>query len=92
MQSVCQQRGAAFSQRERRLTLSQPFDDQMVEGFRWPLHPLDDIAAITASMTELLDQCRVGRIEVAARVLPDCKAAGIAWFPTVQEWPQLGGH
>lgn len=83
---------SAHDNGELRLTLSQPFDDQMVEGFRWPLHPLDDIAAITASMTELLDQCRVGRIEVAARVLPDCKAAGIAWFPTVQEWPQLGGH
>lgn len=83
---------SAHDNGELRLTLSQPFDDQMVEGFRWPLHPLDDLAAITAALAELLSACRVRRIEVAPRVLPDCKSAGIAWFPKVQEWPQLGGH
>ena len=62
---------SAHDNGELRLTLSQPFDDQMVEGFRWPLHPLDDIVAIMASMTELLDQCRFGRVEIVSRVLPD---------------------
>jgi hypothetical protein len=83
---------SAHDNGELRLTLSQPFDVQMVEGFRWPLHPLDDIAAIVASMTELLTACRIGRIEIAPRVLPACKAEAIDWFPTVQEWPQLAGH
>jgi len=83
---------SAHDNSELRLTLSQPFDVQMVEGFRWPLHPLDDIAAIVASMTELLTACRIGRIEIAPRVLPACKAEAIDWFPTVQEWPQLAGH
>lgn len=83
---------SAHDNGELRLTLSQPFDEQMVEGFRWPLHPLDDLGAITAAIAELLSACRVQRIEVAPRVLPDCKSAGIAWFPKVQEWPQLGGH
>ena len=83
---------SAHDNGELRLTLSQPFDDQMVEGFRWPLHPLDDIAAIAAVMTGLLVECRVGRIEIAPRVLPDCKSEGLPWFPTVQEWPQLSGH
>lgn len=83
---------SAHDNAELRLTLSQPFDEQMVEGFRWPLHPLDDIAAIAASIAGLLNECRVGRIEVAARVLPDCNAHGQAWFPTVKEWAQFAGH
>jgi hypothetical protein len=83
---------SAHDNGELRLTLSQPFDEQMVEGFRWPLHPLDDLAAIIAAMSELLSACRVQRIEIAPRVLPDCKSAGMAWFPTLREWPQLGGH
>lgn len=77
---------------ELRLTLSQPFDAQMVEGFRWPLHPLDDLAAIASAMRELLTACRIGRIEMAPRVLPDCQSGSVAWFPRVQEWPQLAGH
>ena len=43
-------------------------------------------------MTEWLAACRVQRVDVAPRVLPDYKSVGIAWFPTVREWPQLGGH
>lgn len=77
---------------ELRLTLSQPFDDAMIDGFRWPLHPLDDLASIAGSMTALLDDCRVGRIEVAPRVLPERNAHGQIWFPAVREWSQLGGH
>jgi hypothetical protein len=83
---------SAHDNGELRLTLSQPFDEQMAEGYRWPLHPLDDIAAIAASITELLTACRIGRIELAPRVLPDCKSGDVAWFPKVQEWPQLSGH
>ena len=83
---------SAHDNGEIRLTLSQVFDEQMVEGFRWPLHPLDNLGAIAGTMTELLAACRVQRVEVAPRVLPDCKSVGMAWFPTVREWPQLGGH
>jgi hypothetical protein len=75
---------------ELRLTLSQPFDDAMIDGFRWPLHPLDDLAAIAASIADLLSACRVGRIEYAPRVLPSHNAHGQVWFPAVREWPQLG--
>ena len=83
---------SAHDNGELRLTLSQPFDEQMIEGFRWPLHPLDDIAEITGSISGLLAECRVGRIEIAPRLLPDCKVEGLAWFPKVQEWAQLVGH
>jgi hypothetical protein len=75
---------------ELRLTLSQPFDDALVDGFRWPLHPLDGVTAIAATIADLLGACRVGRIEYAPRVLPAHNAQGQDWFPTVREWPQLG--
>lgn len=75
-----------------RLTLSQPFDDQMVEGFCWPLHPLDDLPAIVAMMVELLGACRVTRIEAAPRVLAGNNALGLPWFPALREWPLAGGH
>ncbi len=81
---------SAHDNAELRLTLSQPFDEQMVEGFRWPLHPLDDIAAIMTSMTELLTACRIGRIEIAPRVLPEHNAQGLPWFPALREWPLPG--
>jgi hypothetical protein len=77
---------------ELRLSLSQPFDETMVEGFRWPLHPLDDLPAIVESITALLGDCHVGRIEVAPRVLPDCNAQGQLWFPALREWPGFGAH
>lgn len=77
---------------ELRLTLSQPFDDAMIDGFRWPLHPLDDLTAIIASMADLLSACRVGRIEYAPRMLPERNAHGQLWFPAVRDWPQLAGH
>ena len=75
-----------------RLTLSQPFDDSMVEGFRWPLHPLDDLAAVAAMLGELLGDCRLARIEVAPRVLPARHVQGHDWYPTVRDWPQLAAH
>lgn len=75
---------------ELRLTLSQPFDDSMLEGFSWPLHPLDDLYAVIALMTDLLAACRVNRIECAPRVLPANNALGLPWYPALREWPQLG--
>ncbi len=77
---------------ELRLTLSQPFDETMVEGFRWPLHPLDDLPAIIGSISALLADCHVGRVEVAPRVLPDCNTHGQIWFPALREWPAFGAH
>ena len=83
---------SAHDNGELRLTLSQPFDEQMVEGFRWPLHPLDDIAVITAVMNELLSACRVAQIEIAPGVLPDLNPAGTPWFPGLREWRSISTH
>lgn len=83
---------SAHDNGELRLTLSEPFDDQMLEGFSWPLHPLDDIAGITAMMTVLLDDCRIVRVEIAPRVLPEFNSHGLPWFPSLREWPLPGAN
>ena len=63
-----------------RVGLSSPFDDALAEGFRWPLHPLDDIAGITGSITGLLAACRVNNVQCAPSVLPALNAHGQPWF------------
>ena len=62
------------------------------DSFQVTAKNADDLGAIAGTMTESLAACRVQRVEVAPRVLPDCKSVGMVWFPTVREWPQLGGH
>ena len=70
---------------ELRVSLSSPFDDTMVEGFRWPLHPLDDIGGIAGSITELLGECRVRDAQCVGRILPSLNAHGQVWFATVRD-------
>jgi hypothetical protein len=56
---------------EVRVSLSSPFDDTLLEGFRWPLHPLDDLARIVGTVAELLRDCRVSDMNIVAAVLPE---------------------
>jgi hypothetical protein len=63
-----------------RVNLSSPFDDAISEGFRWPLHPLDDIPGIMTSITELLAACRVSSVRCADKVLPALDAQGRTWY------------
>jgi len=70
---------------ELRVSLSSPFDDTMVEGFRWPLHPLDDIERIAVSVTELLGECRVSDVQCVGRILPSLNAQGLVWFGTARD-------
>lgn len=55
---------------ELRLSLSSPFDESMLEGFCWPLHPLDDLDAIAKLMHRALADCRLNEALVIPRVLP----------------------
>lgn len=55
---------------EVRLSLSSPFDESMLEGFCWPLHPLDDLDEITQLIHRALADCRVNDALVIPRVLP----------------------
>ena len=72
-----------------RVSFSSQFDDAMLEGFRWPLHPLDDLARITGSIAELLDECRVNDVQSALKVLPALNAQGQVWFVRARDAGQL---
>ena len=63
-----------------RISLASQFDDALSDGFRWPLHPLDDIAQVTASMAGLLGACRVHNVQYVQKILPALNAQGQPWF------------
>ena len=71
---------SAHDDADVRVSLSSQFDDTLLDGFRWPLHPLDDLARIVGSITELLAACRVGNVRCVGKVLPALDARGAAWF------------
>lgn len=70
---------------EIRISLSSPFDDAMLEGFRWPLHPLDDFGHTLAGITGLLRECRVSDIRMMKTVMQD-RLAGGALFIRVADY------
>lgn len=63
-----------------RVALSSPFDKTTVEGFRWPLHPLDDLAAVLGSLGDMLADCRLINVRYSQTVLPALDARGNVWF------------
>jgi hypothetical protein len=63
-----------------RISLNSPFDPMAIEGFRWPLHPLDDLAGLVDSITGLLNECRVTNVQYSATVLPALNAQGLVWY------------
>ena len=82
---------SAHDDADIRVSLSSPFDDTLIEGFRWPLHPLDDIGRIVDSITELLVACRVGNVQRVGKVLPAINAEGMTWFVSVRDADRLDG-
>ena len=67
---------------EIRITLATPFDDALVEGFRWPLHPADDLEDVERTLTSMISECRLAEPHIASGVLPDYSATGAVLFPT----------
>ena len=67
---------------EVRVTLWTPLDDAMVDGFRWPLHPADNLEEIERSITSMLRACRLPEPHVRDSVLPDCTSSGAVLFPS----------
>jgi hypothetical protein len=65
-----------------RVTLWTPFDDAIVEGFSWPLHPAEDLAEIEHAITGLIEECRLPEPTVHSDVLPDRTRTGAIFFPT----------
>jgi len=56
---------------ELRLSLSSPFAPRDAEGFRCPLDPLDRVGDVAAMLGDLMADCRVTDVRVAAGVHPD---------------------
>lgn len=75
---------------EIRVTFSSPLDESLHDGFRWPLHPAEDLAAVAAGIDALFRECRIGDVRVVGRVLPDLSPAGVPWFPRAAEAERLG--
>lgn len=61
---------------EVRVSMSSVFDAALLEGFRWPLHPFDDLQRIEAVIAELLQACRVDDLRVIPKVLPERMGSG----------------
>ena len=61
---------------ELRVSLSTAFDESMLEGFRWPLYPPDDVIEITNKINELLEECRLNDTRVLSTVSTDLNARG----------------
>lgn len=80
---------SAHDDSELRVSLSSPFDDTTIDGYRWPLHPLDDIERIVGSITELLGECRVNNVHCAGSVLPARSTRANVWFLTPRDWDDL---
>jgi hypothetical protein len=66
---------------ELRVTMHSLLDEGLTEGYRWPLHPLDDVAGIASTLVAFASECRVTRIEEIDAVLPDRTSTGALLFP-----------
>ncbi|MCC6532754.1 MAG: hypothetical protein IT531_09410 [Burkholderiales bacterium] len=74
---------------EVRVTVSSPFALDLTAGSSWPLHPLDDVAAIEHLLVSLFSDMRVADVRVLPRLLPAERAPGIALYPRCDEWDAL---
>jgi hypothetical protein len=53
-----------------RIRLSSPFDASLSQEYAWTLQPGDDIAAVSAGIFSLLEECRVTNVQVAETIQP----------------------
>ena len=61
---------------EIRVSLSSAFDESMLEGFRWPLYPSDDISEIVNKINNLLIECRISDVQFMPSVGSDLNSRG----------------
>jgi hypothetical protein len=62
---------AACADGKVRIRLTSPFDTSMSQEYAWPLQPGDDMAAVSAGIFSLLEECRVTHLTVAETVQPE---------------------
>jgi hypothetical protein len=61
---------AACTDGSIRIRLSSPFDASMSQEYAWALQSGDDIAAVSAGIFSLLEECRVTNVAVAETIRP----------------------
>lgn len=66
---------------ELRLSLSSPFDESLLEGFSWPLHPLDAVPEVGKLFGQMLAECRITDVTRIGEVLPDVSVQGLRFVP-----------
>jgi hypothetical protein len=62
---------------ELRVSFSSTIEEGRLEGFRWPLHPLDDVDSIGAEIRMLLEDCRLKCVHWVDTVWPERTANGM---------------
>ena len=60
---------SSFSDATVRVRLTSVFDDDLDATFGWKLSPVDNFAKVLDSIYKLLIDCRLGNIELSARVV-----------------------
>ena len=61
---------AAAGGGELRASMSAALDDTLLEGFRWPLHPLEDPGEVAAAIAQFAADCRMTDVRLVESVLP----------------------
>jgi hypothetical protein len=74
---------------ELRVSLSAVLDDTLLEGFRRPLHPLDDLEELVRSVERLAADCRLTDVRLVQSVLPE-GGEGAQLFVRASDAPVAG--
>jgi hypothetical protein len=76
---------AAHEGGEIRVTVWSPLDDALLEGFRWPLHPADDLGEIERTIAALAEECRISDPVIIPNILSQRTTTGALLFATSHE-------
>jgi hypothetical protein len=80
---------SAHDDADIRVSLSTPFSAALTDGFRWPLHPLDDFALVKRIVSTLLADVRVTDVRELPIVLPANRDNGVPFYPRCDECERL---
>ncbi|HSN40351.1 MAG TPA: hypothetical protein VLT92_09165 [Burkholderiales bacterium] len=74
---------------EIRISMSSRLDDTLLEGFCWPLHPLDEFDHIGSIIMSLLRECHIADVQIAEAVFSDEKPAAPPCFIRAVDFDRL---
>lgn len=60
---------------ELRVSMSAPFDEAVLEGFRWPLHPIEEPNEIARMIGQFAADCRLTDVRIVDSIQPEGGAA-----------------